>query len=131
MQKPVLSLLALSALAAAGYWAWQKYPDQVASWKSAGATVTRKPDLPATAVVATRDINFAVTAAIGGVAGLLASKGLVNLLSLLSPGDNTPVITVNAMLLASGFSVCVGILAGLFPGFKAARLNPIQALRYE
>ena len=72
-----------------------------------------------------------VIAVIGGLAGLLASNGLVKLLSLLSPGANTPVITVDAMLLAFSFSVCVGILAGLFPGMKAARLDPIQALRYE
>jgi putative ABC transport system permease protein len=68
-----------------------------------------------------------VIAALGGLAGLLASRGLVNLLSLLSPTDFTPVITA----LAFSFSVGVGILAGLFPGFKAARLSPIQALRYE
>jgi putative ABC transport system permease protein len=76
-------------------------------------------------------IESIVIASIGGVAGLLASKGLVNILSLLSPGDDTPVITLNAMLFGFSFSVCVGILAGLFPGFKAAKLNPIQALRYE
>ena len=76
-------------------------------------------------------VESIVIAAIGGVAGLLASNGLVRLLALLSPGDNTPVITVEAMLLAFGFSVCVGILAGIFPGLRAARLNPIQALRYE
>ena len=49
--------------------------------------------------------------------------------ALPSPAANTPVITVDAMLMA--FSVCVGILAGIFPGLKAARLNSIQALRYE
>jgi len=76
-------------------------------------------------------VESVVIAVIGGLAGLLASNGLVKLLSLLSPGANTPVITVEAMLLAFSFSVCVGILAGLFPGMKAARLDPIQALRYE
>jgi putative ABC transport system permease protein len=76
-------------------------------------------------------IESVVIAIIGGVAGLLASKGLVNILALLSPGDDAPVITLNAMLLGFGFSVFVGIMAGLIPAFKAARLHPIQALRYE
>ncbi len=76
-------------------------------------------------------VESVVIAVVGGLAGLLASKGLVNLLSLLSPAGNSPVITWDAMVMAFGFSVAVGVLAGIFPGLKAARLHPIQALRYE
>jgi len=76
-------------------------------------------------------VESVVIAIIGGLAGLVASNMLVKLLVAMSPTENTPVITMEAMMLAFGFSVAVGILAGLFPAFKASKLNPIQALRYE
>jgi len=76
-------------------------------------------------------VESVVIAVLGGLAGLVASFGLVQLLQSFAPTDNAPIITPTVMLLAFSASVAVGILAGLFPAVKAARLNPIQALRYE
>jgi putative ABC transport system permease protein len=76
-------------------------------------------------------VESVVIAIIGAFAGLLASYGLVDLLGSVSPIGNTPEITPTAMGLAVAFSALVGICAGFIPAMRAARMNPIQALRYE
>ncbi|HXJ75622.1 MAG TPA: FtsX-like permease family protein, partial [Candidatus Dormibacteraeota bacterium] len=76
-------------------------------------------------------VESTVIALLGGVAGLATSYGLVEVLSILSPADNTPEITAHAMIIAFSFSAVVGVVAGIIPAVKAAKLDPIQALRYE
>ena len=76
-------------------------------------------------------VESVVIAGLGGLSGLAASSAMVWIISQLTPTENAPIITWPAMAVAFGFSVVIGIVAGLFPAIKAARMNVIQALRYD
>jgi putative ABC transport system permease protein len=75
----------------------------------------------------------AVTLSLGGGAvGLLLGYGLGALVVAAVPVKLPPAhVPLWAMALAAGFSALVGIFFGIYPAGKAARLDPIVALRYE
>ena len=71
----------------------------------------------------------AVLTSIGGVMGVIAGLILAKVISMLT---ETPVaISVPAIILGVAFSMLIGIVFGLLPSYKAANLNPIEALRRE
>jgi putative ABC transport system permease protein len=65
----------------------------------------------------------------GGLIGILTGYGASRAISSLA-GMST-VISWSAVALACGVSVFIGVVFGLYPAQRAARLNPIEALRYE
>lgn len=68
---------------------------------------------------------------IGGILGLAASLGMIQILVLVAPNENAPIIDLQSVFLSFGAAVAIGILSGIYPAWRAARLNPIEALRYQ
>jgi putative ABC transport system permease protein len=68
---------------------------------------------------------------LGGVLGIAAGVGVAHLVSAVVPGFPAPFVPLWSIGLAFGFSVGVGLVFGLYPAARAARLDPIEALRYE
>ncbi len=84
-------------------------------------------------------IEGMLVSSIGGIFGIIlgvfGSQGLTIILNnfmRMGGGSNlTPVITITSVILAVMVSLIVGVFSSLYPAWKAARMSPIEAVRYE
>lgn len=74
-------------------------------------------------------LEATVLSVVGGVIGIALSTGVIGLLRVYT--DLQPVISWTAIGVAAGVSVAIGVVFGAIPAVKAARKDPIQALRHE
>ncbi len=81
-------------------------------------------------------VEAATTSALGGALGIalgyIVSMVANKVLPMLMSGTEITVVpSVNSIVVAFGISAGIGVLFGYLPARRAARLNPIEALRYD
>jgi putative ABC transport system permease protein len=75
-------------------------------------------------------IEALVVTSIAGVMGILLGYGLSALIGSLQ-SNITPQVQWSSVVLSFGVSVLIGVVFGLYPAWRASRLQPVEALRYE
>jgi putative ABC transport system permease protein len=69
---------------------------------------------------------------IGGALGILLGWTITKIVALVPEAQSLILlITPGTVVIAVGVSIAIGLVFGLYPAMRAARLHPIQALRYE
>ena len=74
-------------------------------------------------------IEAIVISLVGGAIGIVVGIGASQLIATVAKLKT--VVTTGPILLSFGFSMFIGLVFGLYPARKAAKLNPIDALHYE
>jgi putative ABC transport system permease protein len=78
-------------------------------------------------------VESMVLSFVGGLIGVALGWGAARLMGQIqfSGSTITPVVGMDSVLLATLFSMAVGLFFGIYPATRAARLQPVDALRYE
>jgi putative ABC transport system permease protein len=76
-------------------------------------------------------VESVTVATIGGLIGIAAGIGLIQVLVVVAPGENEPLIRLSSLVLSVVFAVSAGVISGIYPALRASKLDPISALRYE
>jgi putative ABC transport system permease protein len=78
-------------------------------------------------------VESVVLSLAGGLIGAAFGWGAARLMGQIefSGSTITPVVGLDSVLLATLFSMAVGLFFGIYPATRAARLQPVEALRYE
>ncbi len=74
-------------------------------------------------------LESVVLSLIGGIAGILLGWAIAAVAGRAI--DLSVTLQLGTVLLATGFATAVGLVFGIYPAWRAARLRPIEALRYE
>jgi putative ABC transport system permease protein len=69
--------------------------------------------------------------ALGIAVGALLALEAPNVPAIAASSFPTPVVSIPSVFLAFCVSVAIGLFFGIYPANRAARLHPIEALRYE
>ncbi|MBA3947192.1 MAG: ABC transporter permease [Herpetosiphonaceae bacterium] len=76
-------------------------------------------------------VEASVMSVMGGLIGVFVGYLTIALIKLVLSQFLQPVMTLGAVIMALTFSLLVGLFFGIYPARRAARLNPIQALRFD
>ncbi len=78
-------------------------------------------------------VESMVLSLLGGLIGAVFGWGIAQMMGQvqISGSTITPVVGLDSVLLATLFSMAIGLFFGIYPATRASRLQPVEALRYE